>query len=102
MNKLWQMKLSFLVVATLLAGTAFAHGGGQDSNGGHVDRTTGEYHCHADHCVLPGSLAEDVLDPPDGVDDDPITVAGSWGTTKAWARDAVYEGLDTTFYCGCD
>lgn len=30
-----------------------AHSGGQDSNGGHVDRTTGEYHCHKFDCVLP-------------------------------------------------
>lgn len=100
MNKL--SEFSFLVVAVLLASNACGHGGGQDSNGGHVDRSTGEYHCHADDCVLPGDPAEDVLDPPDGVDDDPITVAGSWGTTKKWARDTVYEGATTTFYCGCD
>ena len=99
MNK--PSKFSFLVVAVLLAGNACGHGGGQDSNGGHVDRSTGEYHCHADDCVLPGSSDDDVFDPPDGIDDDPITVAGSWGTTKKWARDIVYEGLDTTFYCDC-
>ena len=101
MNKLWQFKFYFLVVAALLSSNACGHGGGQDNNGGHVDRSTGEYHCHADDCVHPDSPVEDVLDPPDGVDDDPITVAGSWGTTKKWARDTVYEGLDTTFYCGC-
>ena len=68
MNKLWQTKFSFFVVAGLISGNACAHGGGQDANGGHVDRTTGEYHCHADHCVLPGSF-DDVFDPPeaDGV-----------------------------------
>ena len=99
MNKHWQLKSSFLLVATLLASNACGHSGGQDSNGGHFDRSTGEYHCHADDCVLPGE--EDVFDSPDGVDDDPVTVAGSWGTTKKWARDTVYEGLDTTFYCDC-
>ena len=99
MNKLF--KFYFLVVAALLSSNACGHGGGQDSNGGHVDRSTGEYHCHADDCVHPNFPVEDVLDPPDGVDDDPITIAGSWGTTKKWARDTVYEGLDTTFYCGC-
>lgn len=30
-----------------------AHPGGQDSNGGHVNRATGEYHCHRSDCVLP-------------------------------------------------
>jgi len=28
-------------------------GGGQDDNGGHVNRATGEYHCHRNDCVLP-------------------------------------------------
>ena len=101
MKKLWQLKFSFVLVATLLASNACGHGGGQDSNGGHFDRGTGEYHCHADDCVHPDSTNGDVFDPPDGIDADPITVAGSWGTTKKWARDTVYEGLDTTFYCGC-
>lgn len=32
-----------------------------------MDRSTGEYHCHADDCVHPDSPVEDVLDPPDGV-----------------------------------
>lgn len=31
----------------------YAHGGGQDSNGGHVNRSTGIYHCHQEDCVLP-------------------------------------------------
>lgn len=30
-----------------------AHPGGQDSNGGHVNRATGEYHCHRSDCILP-------------------------------------------------
>ncbi len=32
---------------------ACSHSGGQDSNGGHVDRTTGEYHCHKPDCAVP-------------------------------------------------
>ena len=39
----------FLLSATM----ACAHGGGKDSNGGHVNRATGEYHCHHPDCVLP-------------------------------------------------
>ena len=103
MNKLWLTRLVLLVVSALIVSTASAHGGGRDRNGGHVDRSTGVYHCHTDTCVLPTipEVEEDVEDPPDGVDDDPITVAGSWGTTKKWARDTVYEGLNTTFYCDC-
>lgn len=104
MNKLWQTKLILLASSVLVVNIACAHGGGRDSNGGHVDRSTGIYHCHTDDCVLPTvpTTEEDVADPPDGVDDDPITVAGSWGTTKAWARDTVYAGRNDTFYCGCD
>lgn len=104
MNKLWSSQLVILVFFVLLTNTACAHSGGRDSNGGHVDRRTGIYHCHTDTCVLPTlpEVEEDVDDPPDGEDDDSVTVAGSWGTTKAWARDTVYAGRDNTFYCGCD
>lgn len=38
--------LVFIVTAT----PAFAHGGGLDSNGGHYNRRTGEYHCHREPC----------------------------------------------------
>lgn len=46
---------SYLLISPAVA---FAHGGGQDSNGGHVDRSTGVYHCHSADCVLP-TIAED-------------------------------------------
>ena len=94
--------LLFSLVA-LAVSTVFAHNGRRDGNGGHLERATGIYHCHEPRCVLPPDPdEEDVDDPPDGDDAEPITVAGSWGTTKAWARDIVYEGENTTFYCGCD
>ena len=101
MKKPSQLRIFLFVVTSLLASAACSHGGGRDSNGGHVDRSTGEYHCHMDDCVDPGAANEDVIDPPDGEDDEPITVAGSWGTSKKWARDIIYEDLDTTFYCDC-
>ena len=80
------------------------HSGGQDANGGHVNKETGIYHCHADDCVLPNNIPvdEDVLDPPDGVPSEPLTIAGSWGATKKWARDEIYGGENETFYCGCE
>lgn len=31
----------------------YAHPGGLDANGGHVNRATGEYHCHRPDCILP-------------------------------------------------
>ena len=55
MNKLWQIKFVLIVASALAGSTASAHIGAQDSNGGHVDRGTGEYHCHSDDCVLPGA-----------------------------------------------
>lgn len=39
-------KLIVLVLTTLLAGIAFAHSGGTDSNGCHHNHKTGGYHCH--------------------------------------------------------
>ncbi len=86
-----------------LSFNAYPHAGGQDSNGGHVNRSTGEYHCHAEDCVPPSVIIteEDVLDPPDGEPSDPLTIAGSWGTTKKWARDTVYADENETFYCDC-
>ena len=34
---------------------------------------------------------------------DPITFTSStWGATKKNARDVIYQGHTTTFYCGCD
>lgn len=41
------MKKIIAALATLmLAGAAFAHGGGLDKNGCHHDRKNGGYHCH--------------------------------------------------------
>lgn len=40
------LTLPFLVCSALLQ----AHPGGQDSNGGHTNRSTGEYHCHRSSC----------------------------------------------------
>ena len=39
---------SILVVLTLASASSivFAHGGGLDSDGCHIKRATGEYHCH--------------------------------------------------------
>ncbi len=37
----------------LVSFNSHTHSGGQDSNGGHVDRSTGAYHCHSQDCVLP-------------------------------------------------
>ncbi len=106
---MYYSRQSVTLVAALLflfaSFAACAHGGGQDANGGHVDRRTGEYHCHKEGCVLPGGEEDDAVteaeDPDDGEPDDPVTVAGSWGTAKKWARDTIYAGHNTTFYCGC-
>lgn len=35
----------------LAAAVSFAHPGGLDRQGGHSDRSTGEYHCHRDPCL---------------------------------------------------
>lgn len=35
--------------------SAYPHGGGQDGNGGHYNRKTGEYHCHHADCIEKGA-----------------------------------------------
>lgn len=39
-----------IAILFLLPINAFAHGGGLDANGGHMDRKLGVYHCHRDYC----------------------------------------------------
>ncbi|GAB3380810.1 HNH endonuclease [Spongiibacter taiwanensis] len=48
----------FLVSLLIFAPSAFPHGGGLDSNGGHNNRQTGEYHCHRAPCTSVKSLVE--------------------------------------------
>jgi hypothetical protein len=43
------LRLTFFLMS-LYAATASGHGGGLDSNGGHNNRKTGEYHCHREPC----------------------------------------------------
>lgn len=42
-----------LILGVLLTLSVQAHSGGQDDNGGHVNRATGEYHCHSSDCIPP-------------------------------------------------
>jgi len=35
-----------VLLSALAVGMAYAHSGGTDANGGHYDRSTGEYHYH--------------------------------------------------------
>ena len=42
--------LLFVMVALSWPLSSFAHGGGLDSSGGHMNRTTGVYHCHRPPC----------------------------------------------------
>jgi endonuclease G, mitochondrial len=43
------MKLALLLLS-LYAAFAFGHGGGLNGQGGHFNRSTGEYHCHREPC----------------------------------------------------
>lgn len=45
-------------IAFFATENAFSHGGGLDSNGGHTQKSTGIYHCHADGCEVPSAVAE--------------------------------------------
>lgn len=43
-----------LLILLFFPQSVSAHRGGQDANGGHYNRATGEYHCHRAGCVVPG------------------------------------------------
>lgn len=70
---------SVLLLFSMSALTVYAHPGGTDSNGGHRDRTTGEYHYHHgyeahDHYDSDG---DGVLDCPFDFDDQAGTNSGT-------------------------
>jgi len=46
-------KVIFIAAFNLMPAISLAHTGNLDSNGGHVNINTGEYHCHEDNCKLP-------------------------------------------------
>ncbi len=48
------MRSLTVLIITLFTGTVYAHSGGVDSNGGHFNRKSGEYHCHRPGCVVEG------------------------------------------------
>lgn len=85
----------------ILSQWGMAHPGRQDNNGGHMDRSTGSYHCHQDACINLDEGPEESFDLFDGTPAAATTIAGSWGQAKRWARDTVYAGNNITFYCGC-
>lgn len=40
------MKIIITIALVFASGLAFAHSGGTDANGCHVNHKTGVYHCH--------------------------------------------------------
>ena len=48
--------LILLFMLGLASAKSFGHSGGLDGNGGHLDRSTGLYHCHKDYCS--GTIGE--------------------------------------------
>lgn len=53
MNKMYSGFLFSIIVCllTMFSTSAYSHPGGIDENGGHLNRSTGQYHCHRDTCV---------------------------------------------------
>lgn len=48
--------IATIALASALASLpVFGHGGGVDGNGGHLDKRTGEYHCHRKGCRTQGA-----------------------------------------------
>lgn len=54
-NHLEYKNRKWLLLLVMLTLPAYPHGGGLDGNGGHLNRKTGEYHCHRAGCVPPGT-----------------------------------------------
>lgn len=53
------LKYVSLVIVCMASFCVNGHPGGQDSNGGHVNRSTGEYHCHKPDCIAPSTVGVD-------------------------------------------
>ena len=79
------LSICFVVsLICLLIGTVFAHPGRTDSNGGHTDHSTGEYHYHHgysahDHYDMNG---DGVVDCPYDFDDKTNHDSGDYGYTS--------------------
>lgn len=60
MNKSFPLPVAIaaFVLSLPFAESADAHPGALDKNGGHVDRATGEYHCHRAPCSIPAKAPE--------------------------------------------
>lgn len=96
------IKTLLVIYSVFVSFHVSAHSGGKDENGGHFDKNTGKYHCHDKGCIDPSiSETEDSFVFPDGVPAPSLRISGSWGDTKKVARDVIYKGQATTFYCGC-
>lgn len=52
------------IAAALAAASAFAHGGGLNSEGCHNNRKTGDYHCHRAPAPSPRPKAQPEKDAP--------------------------------------
>lgn len=56
MRKLLTLGLS--ITLAFISIQAFSHSGRQDGNGGHLNKSSGEYHCHKPDCILPDNTAQ--------------------------------------------
>lgn len=81
MKKKFVFSVIAVVFVLVLAVVAFAHSGRTDSNGGHYNRSTGEYHYHH------GYSAHNHYDMDgDGIDDCPYTFERKAETTESGER----------------
>ena len=81
--------LSAFIIAATLIGSVSAHPGRTDSNGGHTDRSTGEYHYHHgysahDHYDMDGDGDKDC---PYDFDDRTGYSSGSSSSSGAYSRE---------------
>jgi len=49
-------RISAVLLMSCFSGALMAHPGGQDANGGHTQRSNGQYHCHHVDCVPSDSV----------------------------------------------
>ena len=85
------MTIRSLLTVMLLTTTtiSYAHRGGMDSNGGHNNRKTGEYHCHRDNCIERNGAKK-------------ITAQSGYKSGK-YERKSCHGDSDTLLFCDyCD
>ena len=78
------------ILFNILASISFAHPGRTDSNGGHYDRSTGEYHYHDGNSAGQGTNRENVI-----TENEVVKVTNDSDSEKKRLEELIYSKQNT-------